>query len=34
MTGSLCRFSRKVFVVGLALTGFLLGAPRHAWSQG
>lgn len=25
---------RRILVTGLALSGFLLGAPRHAWSQG
>lgn len=25
---------RRILVVGLAVGGFLFGAPRHAWSQG
>ena len=25
---------RRILIAGLALSGFVLGAPRHAWSQG
>ena len=25
---------RRVLIGGLALSGFLFGAPRHAWAQG
>ncbi len=28
------RPTRSWFVVGLALVGFFLAAPRHAWAQG
>ena len=34
MTGNLCLSFRRVLIAGLALSGFLLGAPRHAWAQG
>lgn len=34
MTGIPCRPFRRALVVGLALGGFLVGAPRHAWAQG
>ncbi len=27
-------WSRRALVTGLAVAGFLLGAPRHAWAQG
>lgn len=26
--------SRSIVVAGLAMTGLLLSAPRHAWAQG
>ncbi len=28
------RQIRSAFVVGLALVGFFLATPRHAWAQG
>jgi hypothetical protein len=34
MTGKPYRSCRSFIVAGLALSGFLFGAPRHAWSQG
>lgn len=34
MTGTPYRSCRSLLIAGLALSGFLVGAPRHAWAQG
>ncbi len=34
MTRTLCRQHKRVLIAGLALGGFLLGAPRSASAQG